>query len=359
MIKRLVIFIFYLSTTIVEVAEASLLFNPRYDLVANENIHVNRLIVSSQADFQVKSFRFYTDFFAEHNFNDPEFYEWRSVRSKGFLQEFYVEYSTSSLFLKIGRQANRWSDSWIIPSLDVWTARKYDRLFIDPLSFQLTHSGGASLSVSREHWQLDLVAFTEVAEDTFPAIITQPQSQKEDINPGVRFKFDFKGLQNSFVAARALKKNTFGYGLNYAFENWVPKIEIGYRDNQQNSLFIYRKESSFASIGTDIFIGQLTMTPQFVLYTEDSNPEDITQGVHYFSLLYNAGKNEIQLQEFGNTYYKDYFYSAQYTRTFKKKFSIGILYQNYNGGLGTLNWLVQDRVKGDLYGVRFQFFSDI
>ena len=359
MSKRLVIFIFFVSYAIWEVAQASLLFNPRYDLVTNDNIHMNRLILSSQLDFQIKSFRFYSDFFAEQNFNDPEFYEWRTVRSKGYLQELYVEYSTASLFLKVGRQANRWSDSWIIPSLDVWTARKYERLFIDPLSFQLTHSTGASLSISKERWQLDLVAVIEAAEDSFPAILPQSQSEKEDINPGVRFKFDVKGLQNSFVAARSLKKNIVGYGLNYAFENWVPKIEMGYRENEQKSSLIYRKESSFASIGTDIFVGQLTMTPQFVLFTEDNNPEDITQGMHYFSLLYNAGKNEIQLQEFGNTYYKDYFYSAQYTRTIKKKFSIGILYQNYNGGLGTLNWLVQDRVKGDLYGVRFQFFSDI
>lgn len=351
--------IFFLIMGFILQAKAGLVLNPRYDLIGNENIYWNRLMLSSQVDFQVQSFRFYTDLFGEYNFNEVENYAWRTVESKGYLQELYIEYSTDYLYLKVGRQANRWSDSWVLPSLDIWTARKYERLFVDPLAFQLSHSTGATLSITKTKWQLDLVAFTEVAEDSLPALLPQPKEEKESLNPGARFKFDFKGLQNSFVIARALKKNLVGYGVNYAFESWVPKFEIGYKKNEQKSGLIYRENSGFASIGADIFIGRLTLTPQFVMFNEDNDLENNMQGLHYLSVLYTAGVHEIQLQEFANTYYKDLFYSAQYTITLKKRFSIGVLYQNYDGGAATLTKFVNDKTNGDLFGIRLQLFADI
>ncbi|MBK9324542.1 MAG: hypothetical protein IPM97_16630 [Bdellovibrionaceae bacterium] len=340
-------------------AKASLVLNPKYDLVGNRYTYWNRFILSSQADFTAKSFRFYTDIFGEYNINAVEDYSWRTVESKGFLQELYLEYSTDSLYLKLGRQAQRWSDSWVLPSLDIWTARKYERLFIDPLAFQLSHSTGATLSITKSHWQLDLVAFKDVAENTLPVLLPQVKDERETLNPGARFKFDLYGLQNSFVVARALKKNLVGYGVNYAFESWVPKFEIGHKENEQVSPQIRRENSGFASVGADIFVDRLMISPQFVVFNDDTDLENNTQGLHYLSLLYTNGAHEIQFMEFTNTFYKDQFYSAKYTITLKRSYSIGVFYQYYDGGIGTLTKFVNDYTNGNLFGLQLNLFTEI
>ena len=333
--------------------------NPSYDFFNSQKIGVNRLIFSAQADFQTEKLKYYLDFFGESNLNSTEDYSWRTAQSKAYLQELYVEYSSDIFFAKVGKQATRWSDSWVLPSLDIWTARKYERLYLDPLAFQLNHSSGVSLSFSKEKWQLDLVGFFDAAEDTYPAFLWQAPLEKESLNPGARFKYDLLGFQNSFVLARSLKRNQVGYGVNYAFEKWVPKIEMGYRENEQKNVFLKYKNSEFASLGADIFIGKFTLTPQYILFTEDSDVDHVTQGLHYISVLYTKGIHELQLQEYANTYYKDLFWSFQYAITLKQKLSMALFYQEYKGGNGSFTGLVEEKTGGEFIGLKFQYFASL
>lgn len=50
--------------------------------------------------------------------------------------------SIDSVGVRIGRQPIRWSQSWTLPSLDIFSGRRSNRLFLDPLIDQFTtHSG--------------------------------------------------------------------------------------------------------------------------------------------------------------------------------------------------------------------------
>ncbi len=101
------------------------------------------------------------------------------LRRVVILQEAYLEYKQESYFIRVGRQALRWSESWTLPSLDIWTGRRFNRLYFDPLADQLTHSTGATFSYAQDTFSVELVSFWDLAETFFPEPIPEVTPKKE------------------------------------------------------------------------------------------------------------------------------------------------------------------------------------
>ena len=354
---------FICLTFVIRTAKATTewIVNPRFENISGEETVFNRAQLQSSLSVQTSTVKLYTDIFAELDRTPKEQKQWRRGHDQLNLQEFYLEFVGDSIFLKIGKQATRWSESWILPSLDVWTARKYERLFVDPVPQQLSHSSGAVFTYVKPLWSIDIAAMGDVPQDTYPEPFPKKiEIEKTDaINPGARLKFETFGLQSTLVAARALQINTFGYAVNYAFNNWVAKAEVGQSiDDRIDSAII--QDIQFATLGTDIFWGNLTMTPQVTAFKRhESTLEPDDQAIAFISFQYAADAHELQLQSFTNTTYSSDFWSAQYTYTHQQNLSLTALAQNYNGDVGSLTGLVKDQTGGFLFGLRIQYIADL
>ncbi len=356
------LFIFNLQAASVATA-ADFIFNPRYEVIRQnepgKEILIHRTLIQSHFLAQSSRAKFYIDGFGEYEGAPSSQREWRRQENRAYLQEAYVEFTGDIFFMKIGQQALRWSDSWIIPSLDVWTARRYERIFVDPLPQQLSHSAGAVFTMAQEEWSADLALMPEAADDSFPKPFHKKLTvqEKEPLNMGLRTKFEVSGFQSTLVAARVLRKNTFGYAASYAFEEFVPKFEIGITQNEQKDDALVRRRLSFASLGADIFIGQLTLTPQVTAF-DGLNPyldENDAQALSYLSCLYTSGRHEWQWQSFTNSIYKSSFWGGLYTYTIQQKWSLSALVQNYSGFPESLLGKIQTETGGFLVGFRAQF----
>ncbi len=336
--------------------------NPRYDFISGNNIQFNRTLLQSDMSVQSDSFKFYFDGFAEYDFAPEENKRWRRIKNTGYLQELYGEFNSSNFFIKFGKQAARWSDSWILPSLDVWTARRFERLFVDPLSFQLAHSSGLILSIVNPTWSIDLAAMFDVPFNTLPEpypVQTQI-NEPEVVNPGIRAKFSLGGLQTSLIAARAQRQNTFGISSNYAFDKFVPKVEIGGTVNEQKDNSIVSRRMAFSSLGVDIFLDAWTLTPQFTGYSnEDLASEDSNNFLVYFSATYSRGKHEFQWQNFTNRDSTNIFYSTTYSYSMNKNWSISALVQKYQGDSFNLTAITENNTGGVLAGIGLKFMETI
>ena len=361
MILRFSVLLFLTFAANTVKATTEWIFNPRFENISGEETVFNRAQLQSSLSVQTSTLKLYTDIFAELDRTPNEQKLWRRGHDQLNLQEFYLEFVGDSIFLKLGKQATRWSESWILPSLDVWTARKYERLFVDPVPQQLSHSSGAVFTYVKPLWSIDIAAMGDVPQDTYPEPFPEKiEIEKTDaINPGARLKFETFGLQSTLIAARALQINTFGYAMNYAFDNWVMKAEVGQStDDRTDSVII--QDIQFATLGTDIFWGNLTMTPQVTAFKRhESTLEPDDQAIAFISFQYTEDEHELQLQGFTNTTYSSDFWSAQYTYTHQQNLSLTALAQNYDGDVGTFTGLVKDQTGGFLFGLRIQYITDL
>ncbi len=358
MLKKALLLLIFAS----KVGASELNINPRYDFISGKNIQFNRLLLQSDMSVQSENFKGYLDAFVEYDFAPEENKRWRRTKKELFLQELNGEFSSSNFFIKFGRQAARWSDSWVLPSLDVWTARRFERLFVDPLPFQLAHSSGVILSIVNPTWSIDLAAMFDVPFNTLPEpypVQTQI-NEPEVVNPGIRTKFSLGGLQTSLIAARAHRQNTFGISSNYAFDKFVPKIELGGTVNEQKDNSITSRRMAFSTLGVDIFWDEWTLTPQFTGYSnEDLDSEDSSNFLAYFSATYSKGKHEFQWQNFTNRNSTNTFYSSTYSYSLNKNWSISALVQKYQGDSFNLTTITENNTGGVLVGIGLKFMETI
>lgn len=349
-----------LSTLCNTLFAASLTLAPRVDLVqGTEETLIARGLLKSSLTAEKGSFKLYLDGFGEGDTASKEMIEFRRSPAKGYLQEAYIEFKQDIFFLKLGKQSARWSESWIVPSLDVWTSRRYNRLFVDPLPEQLVHSSGVVGSVVKSNWQMDLAVMFEKSEDVFPEPLPEKMEvlEKELVHPGVRFKVQHAGFDFGLIAARALSKNTIGVQGNYAFDQWVPKFEAGMITNEQKDSLIESKNLTFATIGTDIFLGDWVIAPQLTNYKGDNpyDPNPETEYLAYLSITWTTDKHELQAQGYTNTVVADAFGGILYSYHLWQKATLGFYGQTYQGDGLNFTSLTQDRVGDTIYGVRFQW----
>ena len=323
-------------------ASADLTLTPRLEYVRGEKGDMDeRFLFKTQAQYPLGDYvTFYFDGFGEFE-NDREARIVRRSPSRGYLQELYLELKNGAFYLKAGRQALRWSEMWILPSLDVWTGRRYNRLFLDPLSEQMTHPTGILASYALEAVSFDAVWVYQSGEFIFP----QPMEEKINLPPrefygGGRVKVDIANFGLSALAAKSEYQEIFGGSVNYSFEKVVPKIEAGHFKQKTSYRLSSSEEDEFVGLGADIFLDSLTIQPQ-VTYFDFQYPGDTGtdfQSIFYLSGTFQKKKHNIQVQTFFNSATYDFFASFRYAFNLTKHWTIAGYIQHYSTDtLGVMN----------------------
>jgi hypothetical protein len=254
--------------------------------------------------------------------------------SRADLHELYFDLKLDAFLLRVGRQALRWSDMWVTPSLDVWTARKSTRLLLDPVAEQLVHSTGAQFAWTSEHWAIENFVSWIPARDEYPAPFPpHPYENPEEVSRGSRIKVEQDGFGMALSGSRVAYKDTYGLSLNYAFEQWVPKFETGRIWNRNYQNLSIEKRQEFYALGADIFFGNWTLQPQATYFDFGDLDEDSKdfQSVYYLSGTWQHKKYEFQFQTFRNTSSKDSFLGLTSSFNLADWLQISGLAQYYDG----------------------------
>lgn len=342
---RIFLLLFFATVT----ARADLTVAPRYDyILGKEQELANRFLVKSKLNSSVGPFGLYLEGFSEFEGNEQQ-RELRRSAPRGYLQEAYFEFKLSSFFVRVGRQALRWSESWTVPSLDIWTGRRWNRLFFDPLAEQLTHPTGASFSYAKDDFSLDLVGIGEVAETVYPEPLPEVKVDK-NTSFGGRAKWMVGGFGLAAMTAQSQGKNYYGFSGNYAFDQAVPKFELGTSHDGT--------EQSFATLGCDVFLGNWILLPQLSTYEVKGLLGKETQSTFYLSVQWNPDRHDVQLQAFHNLKTEDSFVGASYGYNLTDYVSISGFVQNYQGNQG-LYKVYEDLTGGTLFGVRFEVTGNL
>lgn len=349
-------FLFALISFFAIQVSAELILAPRYEYIrGHEDEMANRFILKSKLNYSQEMFSFYAEGFGEFEANEDQSFIRRSP-TRGYLQEAYLEVKKDSFYIRAGLQPIRWSEMWSLPSLDIWSGRRFNRLFFDPYADQLTHSTGVLFSYARQSWSLDLVAIAELAEYTVPVPIPA-QKRSEDMSAGARFKFDVKGFSFSTLAAQLDKKNYFGATGNYAFDQAVPKIEVGYAQDVEKTAT--SKDQVFATAGLDLFLGNWVVLPQISTFdVQDLSGYD-KQTTVYLSAQWNPNRHDLFFQIFQNIEREDIFASASYGYNITDYFTTSVFVQSYAGKLPGLYNYYEEITGGTVAGVRFEFTKEL
>lgn len=339
------------------VVMADLTAAPRYEYIrGKEEELANRLMVKAKLNTSKGPFGVFLEGFGEFEQNQDQILIRRSP-AKGYLQEAYLEFKLDSFYVRVGRQALRWSESWTLPSLDVWTGRRFNRLLFDPLPEQLTHSTGASFSYAKGDFSLELVGIGDLAENFYPIPIPEIEAEK-NTSFGGRAKWSFGGFGFSALAAQVLKKNYYGFSGNYALDVAVPKFEVGSSYDTTLDLPI-KRETKFATVGCDLFLENWIVLPQ-VSYFEVALPngESEFQTSYYVSAQWNPNRHDLQVQAYQNPKTEDLFASLSYGYNLTDYFTASGFIQNYDGNEG-LYQMYKEITGGPVVGVRFEMTGNL
>ena len=340
-------------------ADASLVLTPRFESINGRTPLAERALLREKLSASAGPFAMYLESFAEGEANQ-EARDQRRLAPDYFLQEAYGEFKVGNLFFRGGKQALRWSEMWVMPSLDVWTARRWNRFLYDPQPEQFEHSGGLSGAYTGEHWSLEGVVMSEVARSKYPQPLPEyVDQQSQDVSGGARLKMDLGGFGVSVVGARSGMRDTAGVAANYAFEHFVPKVEVG-RVLDRSAVPILKADDHFVALGVDIFWENWTFQPQANFFDfDDPNYTSPFQSLFYLSGTWQKDRHEFQFQTFGNIISKDAFASVLYGYNWKDWFQTSAFLQYYDGSDGGL-FTVYRQVTGHwAAGLRFEFNAGI
>lgn len=339
-------------------ALAEWIWTPRLEHFQSERMNNQRLLIKNTLNADLNWVRLYVESFAEQNSSDVFANELRSP-PKGYLQEGYLEFHWGDFFVKAGRQAVRWSEMWATPSLDVFTGHRFNRAFVDPLSEQLTHSTGLLVSYAGQRFSLDAYSMWQGAETTYP----QPFFEKEPVvrgslEGGLRGKADFAGNQISAVVASLEKSYVYGAGWSYAFDSFVPKLEIGERSWQNPEARPFQPTVvDFASAGLDIFVERWMLTPQVTVAYDDWN--DRVTNLYYTNISWIGDQHEFTLQ--GSLYdpLLGQFVHLGYTYKPSGTWLMQAFWQNYDGSFDSIYGAYRNTIGSSVLGLRLQMDYDI
>lgn len=348
----------------VEQARADVSLSPRYEYIAGQDFELaDRLIIPGKLNWTQGSFGIYLEAFAEFDANRTES-EIRRSPNRGYLQEGYLEYKNGPIYFRVGQQALRWSEMWIVPSLDIWTGHRWNRLFFDPLAEQLVHPIGASFSYATQSFSLDAVGITQLAESTYPEPLPETISTGPTNSPngGLRVQSDGKGFHFTEMAAKQNLQYIYGLGVNYAFDSFVPKLEFGLLDDHSVTLIYGKEFLHLASFGVDVFWGNWTFVPQvsFFDFTTVPGYNNQVQSAFYISGQYKVDPHDFQAQAYFNSVTKDSFWSLSYSYNLTNHYSLGGFVQEYYGEDGGLYTIYREITSnGAVAGLRFEATGDL
>jgi len=308
--------------------------SPRYEYISSSTQELaNRLILKSKLSVQKQWFTFYFDGFAEFD-NVPVEDTIRRTPNMGYLQELYVEGKWDSIFVRLGKQALRWSETWVLPSLDIWTGRRWNRFLFDPQSEQFNHSTGGSVSYVGRNFTLDAVGITNLGETELPQPLapTIPGYTQNNTGGGVRGQLDVAGFHFSAIGAQQATRFYSGVTGNYAFDFMVPKLEGGMVTDTHDPVTSGQTQVYFGTAGIDFFAGRWTITPQFTGFT-NQNPylPYQNEGIAYVSATYQDNPHDLQMSALYNPVNYDSFCNISYNYNLNNHVSVGGFLQSYYG----------------------------
>lgn len=328
------------------IALAEVTVNPRYDYIQSQNEELaNRLVLSATLAEEKGPFKLFIEGFGDFETNEDQRILRRSPM-RGYLQEAYLEFNFDAFYLRAGKQALRWSESWVLPSLDVWSGRKFNRLYFDPFKDQLNHSSGVSLSYAGSLFSLDLAFIGEYAETQLPYPLPETlQEPRDELSYGLRLKSQAWSMDYSIIAAKVPDSEALGVGLNYAFDDWVPKLEFGMQQKDSKSL------GNFLTLGADLFLGDWILVLQGTQLQDKSRIFEQDQTLLYGSLQWRPDKHELTLQAYANTTLKDQFLALSYGYQVHTLVNLSAFAQNYGGEQG-LYAVYQEMTQETVIGLR-------
>lgn len=333
---------------------------------ANE-ILSQRALLKTQVNYLAGPYTFYVDAFFEadrlHTQDSP-----RRTASRGYLQEAYIDLNLESLYFRLGRQALRWSEMWTLPSLDIWSGRRFNRLFVDPLTEQLTHSSGFSATYAGKSLSVDIVVLPELAVSTFPSPLVESNFvDDQELSYGARLGFEWRGMQWQWIAAKRQSENISGLSLNYAFEHWVAKFELGGVDRMTSSMIDStgaRTSDTFATFGVDIFLRDWIFSPQWTYLQTPDRTSDLYGERNFFYLGVNRKdeKTDLQIQIQMDPQKQDQFASLYWGMFLRPWWSVGAYVQHYDfAASGRLLSAVSDAAGEDglIVGFRTEWLAAV
>lgn len=340
----------FLLFSALSVAQADLVLAPRYDYIRGSKEELaHRLLLKGTLNAGSGPFSLFVEGFGELEENEDQAFIRRSP-SQGYLQEAYLEFKLDSFYVRVGRQAIRWSEMWSLPSLDVWSGRRWSRLFFDPFQEQLTHPTGALFSYATDRWSVDLVGVGETAVSTYPEPL--PKGEEAENNSfGGRLKLDLSGVGLSFVSAQILNRNHYGLTANYAFDYLVPKVELGYVDDTTLPSTV-KRDRSFATVGADLFLGNWIILPQVTAFEVNLATQSETQTSLYLSAQWNPNRHNVFVQVYQNSSAQDLFMNVSYGYNWMDWLTTTVFAQSYQGRDGGLYDIYEQITGGPVFGLR-------
>jgi|GEM_PF-5203161 len=286
----------------------------RLDYIQGTELLGARAAIKPVIDLSAGRFRLHGEAFLEADafeklpYSEPGHYRY-------FLQEAYGEIDLSPFTLRAGYQSVRWSESWSVPSLDFWTARRWDRYFLDPVAEQLIHPLGVLLRYADDSFELEGFGSFRTPTDTLPLGVDE-ESVEQRFDSGGRMKLRLWGLDFSPAYAFIDYRHHYGFALSYAFDSVVAKIEAGHEGSN----------AEFGIAGLDIFIGEFSLFPQLTMY----RPPEVSalELITYVPLRYETGPNKFEVQ-FLRTQAGEIFIGGEYGRALDDNFTFSAFAQDY------------------------------
>jgi hypothetical protein len=275
------------------------------------------------------SWRFYSEGFFEAD--EANSAETRLSERTSALQEASIEYRVGSYFIKAGTQALRWSEAWTMPSLDGWTARRFNRLFFDSLSEQLIHPTGVLLNWNTSNSVVEFFQNFRPATSIYPEQIPKEKSSWES-EWGVHARYRMNsGVDVEVMFFDKTDKYLYGASANYATDFVVPKLEIG-KDS---------KDSQFMILGLDIFYGQFSLIPRLTFYKTKPllslvNTDAASGSNSNLTIRWDNSATWAETQAFYDSVMEAQFYSLRVGHRLGKGFEFSCFAQDYSGAENTL-----------------------
>ncbi len=319
--------------------------NPRAEWIGSKRAdQATRGLLIGRADLSDGALSLAVEGFVEAEAETDRARERRSERVAE-LQEAYVDYRMDAFFIRVGRQPVRWSQSWTLPSLDLFTERRWNRLFFDPIPEQLVHPDGILVTWAGAGASVDAFANLSPAVPRYPRPLPEGPARELDPEGGFRLQYKLGGLDTSWVYKRADEISTFGTSLSFATDLAVWKLEAG----------LTGAKDGFAAIGVDFFFGDLSILPQVTRFLDEVVTNDRNEHIGYLPIRYVAGRNSFDFQVYRNFDAFDTFGQVMYSRDITDVFKLSLFAQKYEGRPGRLFGLYQALTEGGtVAGVRLE-----
>jgi hypothetical protein len=310
----------------------------RLESIYADGFLANRVLVKPSIELNYRRFRLFTEGFAEADAQDRIAYgDGRQARA--VLQQAWVETARAPITLRFGLQELRWSPSWILPSLDSFTARRYDRFFLDPLPEQLKHPLGLLIRY-RPQAEFVLEGFAALRTPSNEAFNGSPRSTLDArTGGGLRAQLRAQGWIFEPLYAYVHKTHEYGFALSHPFTHATPRLEAG--NNERDDFFV--------SGALDLVWKQWRARPQATF----SSPAwaDSMRSILHLPLAWTEGAHDAEVQAL---IYEDgdRFWSLEYGYRLDPHLRASAFVQDYAGDGVSLLGDYAERLPGWVIGLR-------